>query len=61
MPDTTFDFNFLAGMMDNPGLIRNICLLGAICMYTYIYIYIYVYIYIYIYMYVHIHIHIYSP
>jgi len=29
MPDTTFDFNFLAGMMDKPGLIRNICLLGA--------------------------------
>merc|ERR1719230_1749160 len=29
MPDTTFDFNFLAGMMDKPGLIRNICFLGA--------------------------------
>jgi U5 small nuclear ribonucleoprotein component len=30
MPDTTFDFNFLAGMMDKPGLIRNICFLGAL-------------------------------
>jgi len=29
LPDTTFDFNFLAGMMDKPGLIRNICFLGA--------------------------------
>jgi U5 small nuclear ribonucleoprotein component len=29
MPDTTFDFNFLAGMMDKPGLIRNVCFLGA--------------------------------
>jgi U5 small nuclear ribonucleoprotein component len=29
MPETTFDFNFLAGMMDKPGLIRNISLLGA--------------------------------
>mmetsp|Transcript_30926 Transcript_30926/g.78322 ORF Transcript_30926/g.78322 Transcript_30926/m.78322 type:complete len:988 (-) Transcript_30926:180-3143(-) len=29
MPDTTFDFNFLAGMMDKPNLIRNICFLGA--------------------------------
>jgi len=30
MPETTFDFNFLAGMMDKPNLIRNICLLGAL-------------------------------
>jgi U5 small nuclear ribonucleoprotein component len=29
MPETTFDFNFLAGMMDKPGLVRNICFLGA--------------------------------
>merc|ERR1719203_2203156 len=29
MPDTTFDFNFLAGMMDKPNLIRNVCFLGA--------------------------------
>jgi len=29
MPDTTFDFDFLAGMMDKSGLIRNICFLGA--------------------------------
>mmetsp|Transcript_101971 Transcript_101971/g.287841 ORF Transcript_101971/g.287841 Transcript_101971/m.287841 type:complete len:985 (-) Transcript_101971:157-3111(-) len=29
LPDTTFDFNFLAGMMDKPGLIRNVCFLGA--------------------------------
>jgi len=29
MPETTFDFNYLAGMMDKPGLIRNICFLGA--------------------------------
>mmetsp|Transcript_106764 Transcript_106764/g.227978 ORF Transcript_106764/g.227978 Transcript_106764/m.227978 type:complete len:985 (-) Transcript_106764:33-2987(-) len=29
MPETTFDFNFLAGMMDKPGLIRNISFLGA--------------------------------
>ncbi|CAJ1351624.1 unnamed protein product [Effrenium voratum] len=29
MPDTTFDFNFLAAMMDKPNLVRNICLLGA--------------------------------
>lgn len=29
MPDTTFDFNFLAGLMDKPNLIRNICFLGA--------------------------------
>lgn len=29
MPETTFDFDFLAGMMDKPGLIRNICFLGA--------------------------------
>mmetsp|Transcript_60870 Transcript_60870/g.188467 ORF Transcript_60870/g.188467 Transcript_60870/m.188467 type:complete len:986 (+) Transcript_60870:87-3044(+) len=29
MPDTTFDFDFLAGMMDKPGLIRNVCMLGA--------------------------------
>ena len=30
MPDTTFDYNFLAGMMDKPGLVRNICFLGAL-------------------------------
>eukprot|EP00929_Paragymnodinium_shiwhaense_P000231 TRINITY_DN100482_c0_g1_i1.p1 TRINITY_DN100482_c0_g1~~TRINITY_DN100482_c0_g1_i1.p1 ORF type:complete len:984 (+),score=344.63 TRINITY_DN100482_c0_g1_i1:96-3047(+) len=29
LPETTFDFNFLAGMMDKPGLIRNMCFLGA--------------------------------
>ncbi|CAE7406874.1 CLO [Symbiodinium necroappetens] len=29
MPDTTFDFNFLAAMMDKPNLVRNICFLGA--------------------------------
>merc|ERR1719277_1644328 len=29
MPETTFDFNFLAGMMDKPNLIRNISLVGA--------------------------------
>lgn len=29
MPETTFDFNFLAGMMDKPNLIRNVCFLGA--------------------------------
>jgi 116 kDa U5 small nuclear ribonucleoprotein component len=29
MPDTTFDFNFLAAMMDKPNLIRNIMFLGA--------------------------------
>eukprot|EP00913_Durusdinium_trenchii_P001996 g1846.t1 len=30
MPDTTFDFNFLAAMMDKPNLVRNICFLGAL-------------------------------
>jgi U5 small nuclear ribonucleoprotein component len=30
MPETTFDFNFLAGMMDKPNLIRNMCFLGAL-------------------------------
>jgi len=30
MPDTTFDFNFLAGLMDKPNLIRNICFMGAL-------------------------------
>jgi len=29
MPDTTFDFNFLAGLMDKPNLVRNICFIGA--------------------------------
>jgi len=29
MPDTTFDFNFLAAMMDKPNLVRNISFLGA--------------------------------
>jgi len=29
MPETTFDFNFLAAMMDKPNLIRNICFVGA--------------------------------
>mmetsp|Transcript_23381 Transcript_23381/g.53954 ORF Transcript_23381/g.53954 Transcript_23381/m.53954 type:complete len:979 (-) Transcript_23381:222-3158(-) len=29
MPDTTFDFNFLAGMMDKPNLVRNVCFVGA--------------------------------
>lgn len=29
MPETTFDFNFLAGMMDKPNLIRNLCFVGA--------------------------------
>lgn len=29
MPETTFDFNFLAGMMDKPNLVRNISFLGA--------------------------------
>jgi len=29
MPETTFDFNFLAGMMDKPNLIRNVALVGA--------------------------------
>lgn len=28
LPDTTFDFKFLAGLMDHPHLIRNVCLLG---------------------------------
>lgn len=28
MPDTTFDFRFLAGMMDHPRLARHVCLLG---------------------------------
>jgi U5 small nuclear ribonucleoprotein component len=30
MPPTTFDYNFLAGMMDKPGLVRNICFVGAL-------------------------------
>eukprot|EP00928_Gymnodinium_smaydae_P051093 TRINITY_DN3461_c0_g3_i1.p1 TRINITY_DN3461_c0_g3~~TRINITY_DN3461_c0_g3_i1.p1 ORF type:complete len:982 (+),score=242.25 TRINITY_DN3461_c0_g3_i1:77-3022(+) len=29
LPDTTFDFNFLAGLMDKPNLVRNIMFLGA--------------------------------
>mmetsp|Transcript_17701 Transcript_17701/g.37892 ORF Transcript_17701/g.37892 Transcript_17701/m.37892 type:complete len:982 (+) Transcript_17701:99-3044(+) len=29
MPETTFDFNFLAGMMDKPNLIRNLVFVGA--------------------------------
>lgn len=29
MPETTFDFNFLAAMMDKPNLVRNIMFLGA--------------------------------
>merc|ERR1719507_2667749 len=29
LPETTFDFDFLAGLMDKPNLIRNICFLGA--------------------------------
>eukprot|EP00747_Dinoflagellata_sp_TGD_P162540 gnl/TRDRNA2_/TRDRNA2_180238_c0_seq1.p1 gnl/TRDRNA2_/TRDRNA2_180238_c0~~gnl/TRDRNA2_/TRDRNA2_180238_c0_seq1.p1 ORF type:complete len:998 (+),score=250.36 gnl/TRDRNA2_/TRDRNA2_180238_c0_seq1:191-2995(+) len=29
MPETTFDFDFLAGMMDKPELIRNIVFIGA--------------------------------
>lgn len=30
MPETTFTFDFLAGMMDKPELIRNVCFLGAV-------------------------------
>jgi len=29
LPETTFDFNFLAAMMDKPNLVRNIAFLGA--------------------------------
>eukprot|EP00928_Gymnodinium_smaydae_P051092 TRINITY_DN3461_c0_g2_i1.p1 TRINITY_DN3461_c0_g2~~TRINITY_DN3461_c0_g2_i1.p1 ORF type:complete len:983 (+),score=305.48 TRINITY_DN3461_c0_g2_i1:48-2996(+) len=29
LPDTTFDFNFLAGLMDKPNLVRNVMFLGA--------------------------------
>lgn len=28
LPKTNFDFKFLAGLMDHPHLIRNVCLLG---------------------------------
>mmetsp|Transcript_27355 Transcript_27355/g.63811 ORF Transcript_27355/g.63811 Transcript_27355/m.63811 type:complete len:969 (-) Transcript_27355:197-3103(-) len=29
MPETTFDFNFLAGLMDKPNLVRNMSFVGA--------------------------------
>jgi len=28
LPNTSFSFNFMAGLMDHPQLIRNVCLLG---------------------------------
>lgn len=28
MPETTFDYKFLAGLMDHPKLVRNLCLVG---------------------------------
>lgn len=28
LPETTFDYKFLAGLMDHPTLVRNLCLIG---------------------------------
>jgi 116 kDa U5 small nuclear ribonucleoprotein component len=30
LPDTSFDFKFMAGLMDHPTLVRNICLVGSL-------------------------------